>query len=215
MKLFCAALAASILAAGGASAATTVTFGSFQTALNSGESLLTNFSSGLPSDASGDATLFTGSEPNVSAAPAISGTTQTGAQYLNIGGGQSETFIFNPTTDVSFYAGSLDAYNVVTLSDGEIFNGSQIAALTGATANGDQLGAGSNGRFTFLTSAPLTSVTFSSSQAAFEIADVAVSAVPEPGVWVMMLGGLAILGAMLRIDHAYRREHEVAAIATA
>jgi hypothetical protein len=77
------------------------------------------------------------------------------------------------------------------------------------------LGAGSNGRFTFLTSAPLTSVTFSSSQAAFEIADVAVSAVPEPGVWVMMLGGLAILGAMLRIDHAYRREHEVAAIATA
>jgi hypothetical protein len=43
----------------------------------------------------------------------------------------------------------------------------------------------------------------------------AVSAVPEPGVWIMMLGGFATLGAMLRIGHAYRREQEVVDIATA
>jgi hypothetical protein len=49
----------------------------------------------------------------------------------------------------------------------------------------------------------------------FALDDISVSAVPEPGVWVMMLGGMAILGAMLRMGHALRREREVAGIATA
>jgi hypothetical protein len=49
----------------------------------------------------------------------------------------------------------------------------------------------------------------------FALDDISVSAVPEPGVWVMMLGGMAILGAMFRMGHALRREREVAGIATA
>jgi hypothetical protein len=37
-----------------------------------------------------------------------------------------------------------------------------------------------------------------------------VSAAPEPGVWVLMLGGLAIVGGLLRMARGYRREAGVA-----
>jgi hypothetical protein len=42
----------------------------------------------------------------------------------------------------------------------------------------------------------------------------AISAVPEPGIWVLMFGGIAMIGGMLRIAKARRREEEMAAIAT-
>ena len=42
-----------------------------------------------------------------------------------------------------------------------------------------------------------------------------VSAAPEPGAWALMLGGVGILGAFLRLTHARRREDEVKNIATA
>lgn len=43
----------------------------------------------------------------------------------------------------------------------------------------------------------------------------AVSAAPEPGTWAQMFAGLAMIGGMLRIANARRRENEVAGIATA
>jgi len=43
----------------------------------------------------------------------------------------------------------------------------------------------------------------------------ATSAAPEPGTWALMFGGLAMIGGMLRIANARRRENEVAGIATA
>ena len=64
-------------------------------------------------------------------------------------------------------------------------------------SNGDQTGAFTNGRFTFTFAAPVDSVTFSSSQNAFEVADVAVAA-PEPATWAVMLLGFAGMGAVLR-----------------
>ncbi len=42
-----------------------------------------------------------------------------------------------------------------------------------------------------------------------------VSAAPEPGTWALMFGGIAMIGGMLRVAKARRREDEVAAIATA
>lgn len=49
----------------------------------------------------------------------------------------------------------------------------------------------------------------------FEVATAAVSAAPEPGAWVLMLGGVGMLGAMMRIVKARRDEDAVAEIATA
>ena len=43
----------------------------------------------------------------------------------------------------------------------------------------------------------------------------AVSDAPEPGAWALMLGGLGVLGALLRIQQARRREDEVKDVATA
>ena len=40
------------------------------------------------------------------------------------------------------------------------------------------------------------------------------SAAPEPAIWALMVGGLAMIGGMLRIANARRREAEVAGIAT-
>ena len=42
-----------------------------------------------------------------------------------------------------------------------------------------------------------------------------VSAAPEPGTWALLLGGVGILGAMLRAGYARRREDELKSIATA
>lgn len=42
-----------------------------------------------------------------------------------------------------------------------------------------------------------------------------VSAAPEPGTWALMLGGLAMIGGMLRIAGARRRENAVASAVTA
>ena len=41
-----------------------------------------------------------------------------------------------------------------------------------------------------------------------------VSAAPEPSAWALMLGGVAFLGAMLRVQRARRREDEVSGLAT-
>ena len=43
----------------------------------------------------------------------------------------------------------------------------------------------------------------------------AVSAAPEPGAWALMLGGIGVTGAMMRVAQARRREVEGENLATA
>jgi hypothetical protein len=191
-----------VLAAPALTHATTVTFTGYGTALPPGETLVTDFSSGLPSTFSGTASVVSGSVAGSYAAPAFSSTTVDTGPYLAIEGGQSETFTpVRAITDLSIYLGSLDTYNsisVTALGGGTTtYTGAQLAALTGAVANGSQTSSSSNGRLTFDFSAPVSSVTFSSSSNAFEIASVAMS-VPEPAAWTMMLLGLGALGVSLR-----------------
>ena len=94
--------------------------------------------------------------------------------------------------------GSLDSYNTISF-DGAVapspyfYTGGELAALTGAIADGDQQSGSSNGLFEFSFAAPVTSVTFSSTQNSLEVASVA-SAVPEASTWAMMLIGFAGLG---------------------
>ena len=43
----------------------------------------------------------------------------------------------------------------------------------------------------------------------------ATSAAPEPSTWALMVGGIAMIGGLLRVAHARRREDDMACIATA
>ena len=45
--------------------------------------------------------------------------------------------------------------------------------------------------------------------------NVSISAVPEPSVWIMMLGGIGIAGGLLRVARARRREKQFMSVATA
>ena len=173
-----------------------MTFISYGTALPTGESFITDFSTsaGLTGGS-----LLTGSISNISAAPAFSATpTFDTAQYLSVPGGATAVVTFAPTREVSIYLGSLDAYN--TLSFGGLgatsYTGSQLGAISGA-ASGNQTAANTNGRFVFTFAQPVDSAIFASGQNAFEVADVA-GVVPEPASWALMIIGFAGMGAALR-----------------
>ncbi len=217
MKTLLIAAAAAALLAGSASAATSITFAGYQTPLNAGETLVTNFDSPVSTamgyHLSGDAAFLTGSSGD-GAAPAFSAITRDPTQYLSIEGGQSESLTTPSLGEISFYIGSLDSYNSITftLKGGltETYNGTQIAALAvpTAVANGDQQSGNTNGRYSFSFDKPITGVTLASSGNSFEISNIGASAVPEPATWAMMLVGFGGLGGMLR---ASRRKGLVAA----
>lgn len=76
--------------------------------------------------------------------------------------------------------------------------------LFGAYANGD----GTFSSFFYGTSATGYRFYEQGSPTTFSAA---VSAAPEPGLWVLMFGGVGILGAMLRVVQARRRDDEVSA----
>jgi hypothetical protein len=143
----------------------------------------------------GTASLFTGSDPDA-AAPALSSTTRDTASYLVVEGGESETLVLPAAWHVEIYVGSLDPYNTISFGGpGAVsYTGDQLATLTkNAIDDGDQQSGSSNGLFDFTFAAPVTSVTFTSSQNSLEVASVS-SAVPEPSTWAMMLLGFAGLG---------------------
>jgi hypothetical protein len=167
-----------------------MTFVSYGTALPTGETLITDFSTGA--NLTGG-TLVTGSQGGVTAAPAYSSApTFDTAQYLSVQGGQSATLTFGATREVSVYLGSLDAYNTLSFGGpgGATFTGADLGAVSGAN-NGDQTG-------------PETA-TFTSTSNAFEVASVAsIAAVPEPASWALMLMGFGTAGAALRSSRRQR-----------
>jgi hypothetical protein len=189
-----AALASLALAA---SASASVSFVPFGAALPPGETTIYSFAT-LPASATGNAVLDVGSQSGVSAAPDFSGGPDA-VSYLSVQANESETLALNPSHEISVYVGSLDSYNTITFGGpgGGIYTGGDLATMTGAHDDGNQTAAASNGRFIFDFAAPVTSVTFSSTSNAFEIASVA-GAVPEPAAWALMLIGFAGVGAMSR-----------------
>jgi PEP-CTERM motif-containing protein len=122
----------------------------------------------------------------------------TTGRYLSItgaGGLGTENVTFSARSSVSFFWGSIDAYNTIKFSDGTTFTGSDIASLfTGGQADGCQTLTACNRYFTFtdMTGANLTGFTLSSSSNSFEITNI--SAVPEASTWAMMLLGFLGLG---------------------
>ncbi|TRW18128.1 Npun_F0296 family exosortase-dependent surface protein [Glacieibacterium frigidum] len=102
----------------------------------------------------------------------------------------------NRITAFSFDWGTPDDYNTLTFRNGATV----VASFTGAG-----LGAG-NYAYTFTDAQNVTSVDFTSSNRAFEIDNVGVTAVPEPATWALLLVGFGMVGVAAR-----RRSTSVAA----
>ena len=110
---------------------------------------------------------------------------------------------FASITTLSLLWGSIDSYNTISFLDdvGNIlgsFTGTEVFAL----ADGDQSDPATNPIVTFsFTGADrdlVSRIRLESSQNAFEIDNLAITAVPEPGTWAMMLAGFGAVGYSLR-----------------
>ena len=131
-----------------------------------------------------------------------------GSAYLSVLGGGSATYLFGPlVTAFQFDWGSVDKYNTLTfmtsLGESIIVPGTTFVN----PSDGNQSSPATNGLFTATAAAGefFTSVTFASSQNSFEVDNLAIAAVPEPGTWVLMFLGFGMIGATAR----YRRRHSV------
>ncbi len=140
--------------------------------------------------------VFDGSDglhPNLAAPPP-----GTESNYLAIQQGGSAT-LTTPTalSRLSVYIGSPDSFNSIRFIGLNGFdvtlNGADLAA---GAFNGDQ-SVGRRMTYSF-GSDRVTQVIFSSSGNSFELDNIAVSAVPEPATWAMMIAGFGMLGAALR-----------------
>ena len=101
---------------------------------------------------------------------------------------------------ISFYWGSVDAYNSLDVLGA---GGSLLTTITGAMMpadSGDQFIPGTNRRI-FITAGlgqVITGLTFRSSGVAYEFDTIAASAVPEPQSWALLLAGFGMVGIAAR-----------------
>jgi hypothetical protein len=140
------------------------------------------------------------------AAPAFG---PAGTAYLAVlnGGAFSAVTTTSAAYDtVSFFLGSIDAYNVVEVLSA---TGSVISRFTGtdfvANANGDQDIPNTNRRITIgrdVNDAAIGGIRFLSNGNSLEVDNV-VFAVPEPSTWAMMFLGFGMIGTAAR----YRRRN--------
>jgi hypothetical protein len=113
-----------------------------------------------------------------------------GTNYVFAQEGGSVTVSFaKELGSVTFFWGSPDSYNTITLGNGDVITGSEIAAALGIQADGSN----ANSRWvTIADTASFKSFTATSSRPAFEF-DMA-GAVPEPSSWAMLMLGFTGLG---------------------
>ena len=145
---------------------------------------------------------FAASVPFVAAAPAGDLTT-FGAAQPGIDAEFSLTSGMQ-LNSLSFYLGSLDDYNTLSFYSGDTliqsYTGSQLTIPD--PANGNQASGNTNRRyfFTFGAADNVNKVVFNTTQPAFEFDNIAaaISSVPEPSTWAMMILGFGLSGFMLR-----------------
>jgi hypothetical protein len=156
---------------------------------------------------SDDATVSGGNVGSVYQTPFNHTGAQETQDYFSVGATNGANGANSPVTltlgagvtSFDILWGSIDSYNTISFSDGSSYTGNDIAALLtpplAGQSNYEQVALLS---FSFDARDPLTSVTFSSSQAAFEFALAPVAPVPVPAAGLLLLGGLGALGAAKR-----------------
>ena len=121
---------------------------------------------------------------------APAGSTVSSYSVLSTASGYSATGMLTfaePITSYTFLWGSPDAYN--TVSDGKV-------SVTGASFSSGKGNNAESTLYTFVDPAGFSSLTLTTAGIAFEVA--AVTPVPEPETYALMLGGLGVLGLLAR-----------------
>ncbi|HEY2837363.1 MAG TPA: PEPxxWA-CTERM sorting domain-containing protein, partial [Rhizomicrobium sp.] len=113
---------------------------------------------------------------------------------------------------LSLYIGSLDTYNSITFLGAGGFSQTINGTALGAPANGNITDPATNRQFFFKFDAgdQVNHIIFTTTQPAFEFDNIyaAVSSVPEPATWTMLIIGFGSIGFMLR------RQREMVAFAS-
>ena len=206
MRLLTAlSIAAAMAVSTGAHAAVTFTTSATDTP-PAGYSVVDSFDTAPAAGYSYSGTNFTaGDIANVAAAPFGDSST-----YAYVLGGDTATFSSGPTllTGLGLYIGSVDTFNTIAFyGPGDTLVGSFTGTQILPPANGNQ-GSGGSAYVNFNFSSYVDKVVFSSSTNSFEFDDISVSAAPEPASWALMLGGIGILGGLMRVMSARRRERD-------
>jgi hypothetical protein len=156
-----------------------------------------------------------------SAEPQLTASMKDAAPYLSILGGQLGLLASPGVTELEFYIGSLDSYNSVSFVyanplDDVTFGGNALVAATagsGSQDNGDQSSGATNGLYTFNLDPGLEDIFLTSTNNSFEIANIYAPSseitgtpipfgTPEPATWLMMVLGVAAIGAGLRMERS-------------
>jgi hypothetical protein len=117
--------------------------------------------------------------------------------FLNITGGHSTTLTsVDGFKGFSFYMGSPDSYNCISIDGGPAIYGAAMFGSPAQSADGNQ-GVGFTVKYD-LGDTVAHSVTFGSDSNSFELDNVATAAVPEPATWALMISGFGMAGMALR-----------------
>ena len=170
-----------------------------------GESLVWDFDSVFNPNFSYSGQTYSGPVANIAAPPAGDATTYGAAEPASYALPFSDaefTILTGQLTSLSFYLGSLDNYNTISFYNGALLIDSFTGADLTPIPDGNQTDGDTNRRyfFTFGAADNVNRVVFASSTPAFEFDDIAaaVSGVPEPSTWAMMILGFGFVGFMLR-----------------
>ena len=190
------ATAVSLSLASGANAAVTLTTTAGDTSLSAPTAINFEGSYAGVGAFTGDFATFNTGIGGVAAPPYNDNTT-----YGSVGSSQAPTFgtalltLVNPVSYFGLYWGSVDNYNTISFyNSANQLIGSKTGVDALNPASGNQ-GAGGSVYANFTFGGDFAKyVKFESTQAAFEFDNIAVTAVPEPSTWAMMILGFLGLG---------------------